>query len=413
MRRIAAVFVVLLLIGARSSSPRLDTIALPGPAKFQTVAKDVLDVAWTMDPSGAASSGLMDDAVAVPSYSPKSVQSLTARLDKDLATLRSLDWQSWREAEQVDFRWIYATAETLRHALVTERLFEHRPAQWLEPVAGVLVAFASYAPERPELQDEVLAKVPAMLAEMRSVATKPTRRDLDTAIGLVDALTAMARSRNATSTADALVAYAVELRGRKPETEFQVIGPEAYAWRLKHALLLPWTPQELLASAEADLAVVDAKLAALPPEQPLPPPTEAQVTIARNLTRETQLGLYDTLEEELRAATIRGGWVTIPDAVGPIRARETPDAMIPLTGDGGSMNPPPTYGKSNVGWWNVDHFHADAPEADRIQRVVAAQNWSVSGTGPYAAHEGFPGHHLQLSIARLIADPLRSCQLLR
>jgi uncharacterized protein (DUF885 family) len=82
--------------------------------------------------------------------------------------------------------------------------------------------------------------------------------------------------------------------------------------------------------------------------------------------------------------------------------------MIPLTGDGGSMNPPPTYGTSNVGWWNVDHFRADTPEADRIQRVVAAQNWSVSRMGPYAAHEGFPGHHLQLSIARLIADPLRS-----
>src|SRR4051812_3425877 len=182
MRRVAAVFVALLLIGARPSSPRLATLAIPGPTKLQKVAKDVLDVAWTMDPSVAAGSGLMDDAVAVPSYSPKSIQSLTARLDKDLATLRSLDWQSWREAEQIDFRWIYATAETLRHSLVTERLFEHRPAQWLEPVAGVLIAFASYAPDRPELQDEVLAKMPAMLAEMRVVATKPTRRDLDTAI---------------------------------------------------------------------------------------------------------------------------------------------------------------------------------------------------------------------------------------
>ena len=77
----------------------------------------------------------------------------------------------------------------------------------------MLVALASYAPERPALQDKVLAKVPAMLAEMRTVATKPTRRDLDTAMGLVDALTAMARSRTATAAADALVAYGVELRG--------------------------------------------------------------------------------------------------------------------------------------------------------------------------------------------------------
>jgi uncharacterized protein (DUF885 family) len=407
VRRIAVVF-ALLLLGARSSSPRLATLEIPGPARFEQVAHDVLDVAWAMDPSGAANAGLFDDAIAVPSYSAKSVAALTARLDRNLATLRSLDWESWDEAAQIDFRWIYATAETLRRQLVSERVFERRPAQWLEPVANDLVALASYAPDRPALQDRVLAKVPAMLAEMRTVATKPTRRDLDTAIELVDALTAMARSREATAAADALVAYGAELRGLKPETEFQVIGAENYAWRLKHALLLPWTPEELLAHAEADLAVVDARLAALPPKQPLPPPTEAQLALARSLTRETQLGLYDTVSESLRAATIRGGWVTIPDGVGPIRARETPDAMIPLTGDGGSMNPPPTYGSSNVGWWNVDHFHADAPEVDRIERVVRTQSFSVTGMGPYAAHEGFPGHHMQLAIARLLPNPLRS-----
>ena len=408
MRRLAAVFFAVLLLGARPSSPRLDTLPIPGPAKFQKVAKDVLDIAWSMDPTGAANAGLMDDAIAVPSYSPKSIQALTARLDRDLATLRSLDWQSWGEAEQIDYRWIYATASTLRRQLLTERMFERRPAQWLEAVANVLIAFASYAPDRPELQDRILAKVPAMLAEMRTVATKPTRRDVDTAIELVDALTAIARSREATATADALVAYGVELRGLKPEIEFQVIGAENYAWRLKHTLLLPWTPQELLAKAEADLAIVDARLAALPPEQPLPPPTDDQLTLARNLTRETQLGLYDTLVVALRDATIRGGWVTIPEGVGPMRARETPEAMIPLTGDGGSMNPPPTYGSSNIGWWNVEHCHADAPEADRIRRVVAAQSFTVSRMGPYAAHEGVPGHHMQLAIARLLPDPLRS-----
>jgi hypothetical protein len=397
-----------LLVAARPAEPRLATLPIPGPAQFQDVAKDVLGVAWAMDPSAAAGAGLFDDAIAVPSYSPKSVKALTVRLDRDMAALRGLDWRSWGEAEQIDFRWIYATAETLRRQLTTERMFEHRPAQWLEAVANDLVALASYAPDRPELQDRVLAKVPAMLKEMRTVATKPTRRDLDTAIELVDALTNMARSRNANATADALVAYGVELRGLKPETEFQVIGAENYAWRLKHALLLPWTPEELRARAEADLAVVDARLAALPPEEPVPAPTEAQIALARNLTRETQLGLYDALEESLRAATIAGGWVTIPDGVGPMRARETPEAMIPLSGDGGSMNPPPTYGSSNVGWWNVDHFKADKPEGDRLERVLVAQNFAVTRMGTYGAHEGFPGHHLQLAIARLQKDPLRA-----
>jgi hypothetical protein len=243
---------------------------------------------------------------------------------------------------------------------------------------------------------------------MRAFATEPTRRDVETAIGLVDALTDMARSRKATHTAEALAAYGAELRALEPKREFEVIGRDNYAWRLEHSLLLPWTPEELLAHAEADLRLVDARLASLPPKRDPPPATEAQKALARSYDRATHLALYDAMEESLRAATVAGGWVTIPDGVGPLRARETPEAMIPLTGDGGSMNSPPTFGDSDVGWWNVDHWKPDMPEAARVERIVNTQSYAVTRMGPYAAHEGFPGHHLQLAIARLLEDPLRS-----
>jgi hypothetical protein len=141
---------------------------------------------------------------------------------------------------------------------------------------------------------------------------------------------------------------------------------------------------------------------------PAPAPTDAQRDTARALTRDSLLGLYDDIQVALRAATLRGGWISIPDVVGPIKARETPEAMVPLTGDGGSMNPPPTYATSNVGYWNVEHFQPNAPEDERLQSVTIAQNYLKNGMGPYSAHEGFPGHHLQLSIARLHKDPLRS-----
>jgi hypothetical protein len=36
---------------------------------------------------------------------------------------------------------------------------------------------------------------------------------------------------------------------------------------------------------------------------------------------------------DLRAAVVKAGFVTIPAGVGPVRARVTPDAMVPLTGD--------------------------------------------------------------------------------
>lgn len=409
MRHLTLLLTTLLLLGADvPRTPTIDTLPVPGPAPLVDVARDVVDVAVAIDPSLAAGSGLFEDGLRVPSYSRKSVRKLVKRIDRDLGALRALPWDQLTVDEQIDARWLYAVAETAKHQLTVERMYVRRPAQWLEPVANDLIALASYAPDRPELQDEVLAQIPRMLEEMRKVATEPTARDVETAVSLAQALAGMAAARDQVGVSLALGVYANELLEVEPAGDFAVVGPEAYAWRMAHTQLLPWTPDELLAWAEAELAVVDARLAGLPPRSADVPPTEAQLALARDLDRDRLLGLYDAIEEAHRASTIAGGWVSIPDGVGPVRARETPDAMVPLTGDGGSMNPPPTYSASNVGYWNVEHFDPDWTLEERAAMVTRAQGFLDNGMGPYSAHEGFPGHHLQLSIARLHPDPIRS-----
>jgi hypothetical protein len=376
------------------------------------VARDVVDVVFALDPSVAANAGLFDDAVRAPSYSPEAVHELVKRLDRDLRALRKMPWRSWPIDQQIDFRWIYAQAETARHQLVNERLFTHRPASWLEPLANDLIALASYLPEDRTRPAALWALVPAMVDEMRRVATEITRRDRDTASKLLEALAEMARrdgSPEARAAAIALQAYQAELQRDRPEREFAVIGPQAYAWRLRRALLLQASPEELRAEAERELARIDAELAALKPRLAKPPaPDAAQKERARGLTRDALLGLYDSIEVALRRATETAGFVTIPVEVGPVKARETPDAMVPLTGDGGSMNPPPPFVDTTIGYWNVERFRVDWPLERRLEAVVDAEGWQKNGMGPYAAHEGFPGHHLQLAIARLHRDPLRS-----
>ena len=142
-----------------------------------------------------------------------------------------------------------------------------------------------------------------MIVEMRSVAVRPTRRDLDTATKLVDSLAAMATLRGAKPTAAALIAYGAELRGIKPASEYEVIGAENYAWRLRHTLLMPWTPEELLARAEAELASVEARIAGLPPRQAPRPAAPQQIEAAPARV----LALYDGLEVAMRASTVAGG----------------------------------------------------------------------------------------------------------
>jgi len=71
------------------------------------------------------------------------------------------------------------------------------------------------------------------------------------------------------------------------------------------------------------------------------------------------------------------------------------------------MTPPPPFIAANAGWWNVEHFDPNASMAVRELRVRNAEQYQLTATGPYAAHEGFPGHHLQRSVARVNPDPLR------
>lgn len=394
-------------VAAAADAATIDSIPLVGPARLTKLERDLLDAVVSIDPSLASNAGLFDDAARVPHYDPASVQALAARIDRDLAKMARLPWRTWDVHTQVDFRWMYAVGETARRALLVERVYEHRPGQWLEPVANNLLSLQTYAPDRTDLQDRVLDLVPAMLDEARAVCTSPTKRDLVVAKGLVEALTVVAQGRGHTASVEALARYGADLAALAPTRDYQVIGAENYAWRLKHAMLLPWTPEELLALAESELARVDGLLAAHPLKPPRAPTAEEQAR-ADALDREGQLALYDGVSAELRAATLAGGWVSIPEGVGPIRARETPPAIIPLSGDGGSMNPPPTFVDSDVSFWNVEHFDPALSNEDRVRKVVGVADWRVNGMGTYAAHEGVPGHHLQLAVARLNPDPLRS-----
>src|SRR6478672_11235533 len=94
----------------------------------------------------AACGGAHQPATTKPVPEPTGEPHL-ARLDRDLATMRGLPWRSWSVDQQIDFRWVYANAETAHHQLVDERTFVHRPAAWLESLSNQLIAFASYVPE--------------------------------------------------------------------------------------------------------------------------------------------------------------------------------------------------------------------------------------------------------------------------
>ncbi|MFN2460628.1 MAG: DUF885 family protein [Candidatus Velthaea sp.] len=405
-----------LAIGSAASSaaadlPRIASLAIPGDPAFVRVAREVLAVQTDYTPDFAAQSGLIDDAIRVPSFTPEHIAALHARLQEDMATMRALPWRTWDVDRQIDVRWVYANAERMDRELTVERLYTHRPGAWLETVANDYIAIITYAPERKDAIAGVTQQIPAMVAEMARLC-RPTAADVKTANGLIDGITAMLKTNpagGADAALSALTAYKSQMVVQSGVAPYAVVGAENYAWRLRRAEFLPWTPQQLLALAQDELKAADAQIAALRPQVPAPGPLPPELAAeARALTQQSLLANYDAIQLANRAAIERAGFVTIPPGVGPIHARVTPDAMVPLTGDGGSMNPPPPFINTNVGLWNVEHFNAAMPPDARENVIRRAKLFQENGMGPYSAHEGLPGHHLQLGIARLNRDPIRN-----
>lgn len=399
---------------APTSAPATDTVALAprladlpfhGDPRLVAVARHVVEARIALAPNLAADNGLVDDAVRVPSFAPDAVAAALAGLRADLAALDALPVATWPIHDQVDARLVRANAEEAILRLETERRWTWRPAEWLEPVANTLVAFATQAPERKDLAPALAAKLPGMFDEMRREMVAPTRRDLTTALGLLDGIDGMLGGN------DAVRAYRAELAALSEKEglpEYRVVGAAPYEARLSRALLLPWDAAGLLSVAEAELVRVDARIAELTPKvTAAPPPTPEETAAAEALDRDGLMRLYETVVAENLADLRAMGVLTVPDDLPPLRARETPDAILPFTGDGGSMNPLPPFGSAPAAWWNVEHFSADWPLERRLDSVVSAGRQDVSGMGTYAVHEGVPGHHLQLALLRDHPDPLR------
>ena len=221
-------------------APAIATIPIPGDARFVAIARDVLLVQTAVTPDFASQSGLVDDAIRVPSFTPERRASLTRRLRDDMSRLRALPWRKWSVDEQIDVRWVYANAQRIDRELDVEQLFRHRPGAWLESLANDYISIITYAPARTDALAAITRQVPAMVAEMAALC-RPTQIDAQTAQGLIDGIVAMLKANpnpDADAAVAALTAYRATLAATAAMPPSTVIGARNYAWRLQHASLL-------------------------------------------------------------------------------------------------------------------------------------------------------------------------------
>ncbi|HVR47355.1 MAG TPA: DUF885 domain-containing protein [Candidatus Binatia bacterium] len=275
-----------------------------------------------------------------------------------------------------------------------------------------------------------MEKAPAWMAAQRPQITHPGRlqaqvalKQLALAPGLFYyVLTPMSAQLPADQRArfvkarDALVASMTEwtkwMHDNAPSWPINYeMGADAYNAMLRNELLLPYDADQIAAIGQKTL---DAAIAA---ERKIKAEAKAKgvnlsnpVQAAANgggmtpTTKDAQFAFFQTQLDTLRAFIANKRIVTIPDFVGKMKIVETPGFLQPIL-PGPSMNPPPILSTQVDGIYFVPPPNAQMAKAATGGAVF--EDFDRDRVLMTSGHEGFPGHFLQLSIAKHNADPVR------
>jgi uncharacterized protein (DUF885 family) len=275
-----------------------------------------------------------------------------------------------------------------------------------------------------------LEKAPAWMAAQRPLITHPGRLQAEVAITQLQMapsfftyiLTPMAselpadkkarfeKARDATAAAIARWTSWMSANAANWPTNY-AMGAAAYNAMLCDELLLPYDADQIAAIGQKRLDAALAQEHAIEAEAKaegvdLSNPVQAAANGGGMTpsTKGAQFAFFQAQLDTLRAFIAQKRVVTIPSYVGTMKIVETPPFLQPIL-PGPSMNPPPILSKQVDGVYFVPPPNPEMAKAATSGAVF--EDFDRDRVLLTSGHEGFPGHFLQLSIAKHNADPVR------
>jgi uncharacterized protein (DUF885 family) len=180
-------------------------------------------------------------------------------------------------------------------------------------------------------------------------------------------------------------------------SEFAPMGEKAYEALLSTALLLPLSADELLGISRTELARLRTQEAWLADPAMADPDPARSACVPKSQSE--FLEAYEKRQAEVLDHIRERGIINLPAGIGPFHIRELPAAFRP-TSPGGFMNPPGIYDEDPSGFYFIPTYSPDSPNF----YIRAA----IEEPRPILAHEGIPGHFLQISISRKLDNKIRA-----
>ncbi len=392
---------------------------------FASLSEEYVEVSLRQDPVAATFAGIHDYDHQMPDHSPDGLRERGAWLrDFDQRLVASVPWEELPTSLRVDFALLRSRLSVARAEIEELKVLARNPVRALETALyGIfLLAARPFAPieERKEPLLARLMGLPDYLEGSRASLGQPSALALEVALEIaasgplyVDEVVRdlvrrfpgeAERIEHAGSRARVGFlehAHALERDVRPRATSPFAIGTRWFDWRLEH--------QHLVGLRAADLDAFGREAVARTREElelearSLDPRRSWQELIAEAETRHPEpIRVREAYRSEVeRAIAFIAGKRLMPIPDSPLEVMDTPVFERPSTPYVGYL-PPGAFDDVQTGWFYVTPV--DLGRARDGESLGAHCNAAVTlGT----VHEGYPGHHLQVSTANRNGSRLR------
>lgn len=385
--------------------------------ELAAVLAQYLELRWRIDPVEATAAGVHAFDGAYADYGREAVRAHAAALRSYATALEELSARSLDQ--EIDRTAALHMARYELLVLERQRPFERDPALHLGHAMTGLFLLLARVHQDPSRRGAALLQrlqaLPAFLDRAAQTVASPAavfvesaramlpgslalvRQGLEgaeLAVGAVEPL-ALAEARREAEAALLRYGDALALMEERADDRF-AIGRELFDRTLATAHLLPGTADEMARFGERLRGEATATLTRLAAE--LAPGVEWRFLVERlreeGGVMDDVLGAYRDAMREAHAFTAERGLVTVPEV--PLDVVATPPflrALIPIA----AYQPPGAYDEARRGT-----FFVTTPEAPAAARPSVPAELRTT-----ALHEGVPGHHLHLSVATALPQPVR------
>ena len=351
----------------------------------------------------------------VPDWTPAAITTRYTRLQQFEHRWQALGALAATASDKTDYRLLGSALARVRWELDHVAAWRHQPCFYLEqsltPVFTLLLKPPPLEAARRRQLLNLLQQVPVTLLaaqenldEMRRPFVnvclmrlkKVTESLAGLETGLQDQLNSEEQARLQKSIAVAAKAFQdfqQFLHSRTSGLPTQTaVGPDSYAYFLKHVALYPYSTEQLLLMSEQEWArmvsfeKIEQQANA---DLPVPQLAESLDAILNNLAAR---------ESYIRDFLLRKNLLSIPAEVRHYSASAFPDYLAPLAWLGRTYDmtaPDRMHENATV------YLHTPSPELGYFNRSFAQD------PGPVIVHEGIPGHYLQKVLSWRNENPMR------